>query len=230
MSGLVAGSHYELSEVAAPDGYERTEGTATLTVNDDGTVKLEGTTPTAYVLGETADTMTVTDTPLEVSLVKQAPNGAPLAGGEFTVEGRFPDGSTSKSFISGDDGVVFDKLQMIGSAEGTSYTVTETRAPEGYELPDGSLELVVFEDGTVQVGEASSSAMRGNTKVSQDDGVAVVTVDNQPLPGTVLPQTGDTLSTLATGLVGVAGLAAILVSGVGVRSVRRRMVKTEQVK
>lgn len=46
---------------------------------------------------------------------------------------------------------------MIGSAEGTVYTVIETRAPKGYALPEGTLKLVVFEDGTVTVGDDSSA-------------------------------------------------------------------------
>ena len=91
-------------------------------------------------------------------MLKQDPNGNPLAGAEFAIEGEFPDGDTSKSFTSSDEGIVFEDVQFIGSSEGTRYEVTETIAPEGFALLQGGFEMLVYEDGTVEVSGDSDLA------------------------------------------------------------------------
>lgn len=216
LKGLIAGKEYTLAETKAPAGYELLTDTLKFTVRPDGTIDA-GLFPTAaFEIGESKDAVSVADNPLKVTLMKQAPNGAPLAGAEFTVEGTFPDGSTSQTFTSNADGVVFADIQLVGSAEGTAYTVTETKAPDGYELPDGSLELLVFDDGTVEVGTGSSVDMKKAAEVAEDAGTAVVTLDNTPSPGTTLPQTGDDMPPWAPGALGL-GLFAILAAGIASR-------------
>ena len=97
-------------------------------------------------------TIQAADEPLEITLVKNDEAGEPLAGATFTIEpaaGTFPDGEASKTYTSADDGVVFDALQVTGSAEGTCYTVTEIAPATGYEaLP--AFDVLVFDDGTVK--------------------------------------------------------------------------------
>lgn len=169
------------------------------------------------------DAVTVTDNPLEVTLVKQAPNGAPLAGAEFRVEGEFPDGQTEKMFTSDENGIVFHQLQPTGSAEGTLYTVTETKVPEGYAQPSGSLDLLVFEDGTVQIADTSATDMKQNVSVTESGGVAVITLNNEPLPGMELPQTGDNkILPLLVGAFGLLGLWAIVMGTVAYRRFRTK--------
>lgn len=216
LTGLIAGKTYTLAETKAPAGYELLTDTLEFTVQPDGIIDAGLFPPAAFAIGESGDAVSVADNPLLVSLLKQAPNGAPLAGAEFTVEGTFPDGSTSKTFTSNDEGVVFADMQLSGSAEGTAYTVTETEAPEGYELPDGTLQLLVYDDGTVAVGGGSSADMKQAAEVSEDAGAAVVTLDNTPLPGTTLPQTGDSVPPWAPGVLGL-GLLAILAAGIASR-------------
>lgn len=223
LSGLIAGQEYTLTETKAPAGYELLTDTLTFTVQADGTIDAGFFPPAAFAIGQAKDAVTVTDNPLEVTLVKQAPNGAPLAGAEFRVEGEFPDGQTEKKFTSDENGIVFHQLQLTGSAEGTLYTVTETKAPEGYAQPSGSLDLLVFEDGTVQVADTSAANMKQNASVTESSGVAVVTLNNEPLPGTELPQTGDNkILPLLAGAFGLLGLWAIVMGTVAYRRFRTK--------
>lgn len=221
LSGLIAGKEYTLAETKAPAGYELLTGTLTFTVQPDGTIDAGLLPPAAFSIGATKDAVSVTDNPLEVSLVKQAPNGAPLAGAEFTVEGEFPDGQTSKTFTSDESGIVFNQLQLAGSAEGTRYSVTETKAPDGYAQPEGSLDLLVYEDGSVQIAESSSADMKQYASVAFTSGTAVVTLNNEPLPGTELPQTGDSrIMPLLAGAFGLLGLWALVMGGIAYRRFR----------
>lgn len=223
LSGLIAGQEYTLTETKAPAGYELLTDTLTFTVQADGTIDAGFFPPAAFAIGQAKDAVTVTDNPLEVTLVKQAPNGAPLAGAEFRVEGEFPDGQTEKTFTSDENGIVFHQLQLTGSAQGTLYTVTETKAPEGYAQPSGSLDLLVFEDGTVQVADTSAANMKQNASVTESSGVAVVTLNNEPLPGTELPQTGDNkILPLLAGAFGLLGLWAIVMGTVAYRRFRTK--------
>lgn len=221
LSSLIAGKEYTLAETKAPAGYELLTDTLTFTVQPDGTIDAGLLPPAAFTIGITKDAVSVTDNPLEVSLVKQAPNGAPLAGAEFTVEGEFPDGQTSKTFASDESGIVFNQLQLTGSAEGTCYSVTETKAPDGYAQPEGSLDLLVYEDGSVQIAESSSADMKQYASVAFTSGTAVVTLNNEPLPGTELPQTGDSrIMPLLAGAFGLLGLWALVMGGIAYRRFR----------
>lgn len=221
LSGLIAGKEYTLAETKAPAGYELLTDTLTFTVQLDGTIDAGLLPPAAFSIGATKDAVSVTDNPLEVSLVKQAPNGAPLAGAEFTVEGDFPDGQTSKTFTSDESGIVFNQLQLTGSVEGTRYSVTETKAPDGYAQPEGSLDLLVYEDGSVQIAESSSADMKQYASVAFTSGTAVVTLNNEPLPGTELPQTGDSrIMPLLAGAFGLLGLWALVMGGIAYRRFR----------
>lgn len=221
LSGLIAGKEYTLAETKAPAGYELLTDTLTFTVQPDGTIDAGLLSPAAFSIGTTKDAVSVTDNPLEVSLVKQAPNGAPLAGAEFTVEGEFPDGQTSKTFTSDESGIVFNQLQLTGSAEGTRYSVTETKAPDGYAQPEGSLDLLVYEDGSVQIAESSSADMKQYASVAINSGTAIITLNNEPLPGTELPQTGDSrIMTLLAGAFGLLGLWALVMGGIAYRRFR----------
>ena len=221
LSGLIAGKEYTLAETKAPAGYELLTDTLTFTVQPDGTIDAGLLPPAAFSIGATKDAVSVTDNPLEVSLVKQAPNGAPLAGAEFTVEGEFPDGQTSKIFTSDESGIVFNQLQLTGSAEGTRYSVTETKAPDGYAQPEGSLDLLVYEDGSVQIAESSSADMKQYASVAINSGTAIITLNNEPLPGTELPQTGDSrIMPLLAGAFGLLGLWALVMGGIAYRRFR----------
>ena len=167
-AGLKAGSTYELAETAAPAGYELLDQTARITVQADGTVEPASGTelPAAFAIGEDGAQITMLNQQVGVSLVKRDAEGHGLAGAEFTLAGAFADGSTERTFTSDEDGVVFAELVLAGSAEGTPYVLTETKAPAGFELL-APVTLLVFEDGTVSVDEDATEAP-----------LSAVTVDN----------------------------------------------------
>lgn len=218
LTGLIAGKQYTLTETKAPAGYELLTDELTFTVNSDGTIDAGWFPPAAFKADQ--DAVSVTDDKLLVTMLKQDPNGNPLAGAEFTIEGEFPDGDTSKSFTSNNEGIVFEDTQFIGSAEGTRYVVTETSAPEGFELPQGSFEMLVYEDGTLEI--VGDSSLAQAAEVSETGGTAVVAVDNEPLPGTELIKTSDILSSLVAGALGLLGLTAIVTATVARRVLRRK--------
>lgn len=218
LTGLIAGKQYTLTETKAPAGYELLTDELTFTVNSDGTIDAGWFPPAAF--GVEQDAVSVTDDKLLVTMLKQDPNGNPLAGAEFTIEGEFPDGDTSKLFTSNNEGIVFEDTQFTGSAEGTRYVVTETSAPEGFELPQGSFEMLVYEDGTLEI--VGDSGLAQAAEVSETGGTAVVTVNNEPLPGTELIKTSDILSSLVAGALGLLGLTAIVTATVARRVLRRK--------
>ncbi|HJI80407.1 MAG TPA: SpaA isopeptide-forming pilin-related protein [Eggerthellaceae bacterium] len=218
LTGLIAGKQYTLTETKAPAGYELLTDELTFTVNSDGTIDAGWFPPAAFEVDQ--DAVSVTDDKLLVTMLKQDPNGNPLAGAEFTIEGEFPDGDTSKSFASSDEGIVFDDTQFTGSAEGTRYVVTETSAPEGFELLQGGFEMLVYEDGTVEV--LGDSDLAQAVEVTETGGTAVITVNNKPLPGTELTKTGDIFAPLVAGALGLLGLTAIITAAVARRVLRRK--------
>ena len=169
LSGLKAGSCYELAETVAPEGYELLTETLVVDVAADGTVTVVGETPDGFTVGATRDSVEVLDRVLGISLVKTGTDGQALAGAEFTlepVEGTFPDGSATKTFTSDEFGAVFTDLQLAGSPEGRAYVLTETVPPVGYRAMD-PVTLLVYEDGTV--------TLDGETP---EDAAALVQIDN----------------------------------------------------
>lgn len=153
---LIAGNSYTIEETKAPAGYTKIDGTMTVTVQNDGSLKIaDGTTaPTDFVISQNGTisvfTGDVTNTPTEMSLAKiDASTNAPVKGAQFSLSGTFANGTWVQTLdVTSDDGrIALDKALLI--ADGTTkYTLTETSAPAGYEtLP--ALEFTVAENGTI---------------------------------------------------------------------------------
>ena len=178
-TGLKAGSTYELAETAAPAGYELLAQTARITVQADGTVEPAANTalPAAFAIGADGASIAVVNQQVGITLVKRDAMGHGLAGAEFTLAGTFPDGSTERSFTSDEHGVVFADLALAGSAEGTPYVLTETKAPAGFELL-APVTLLVFEDGTVAVDEQATQAPIDAVTVDNGKATAMVAVED----------------------------------------------------
>lgn len=236
---LLAGHAYVLEETKAPAGYERITQRFHFTVGAKGRdIRVtEGTErPAAYTVGNTNGVIVITaaDTPLEVSFVKQSTSGELLAGAEFTIapadtDMTFPDGETTKTFVSDANGVVFDKLMLTGSRKGVAYTITETKAPGGYELAE-PVTILVFADGTVEFGPETPKDVLDHLTVAQrEDGVAALTLRDEPielnlkkvdeqgdaLAGAEFTITGrfadgETSKTVTSGKDGVAALPAVI--------------------
>lgn len=120
------------------------------------------------------------DDPLKVSAVKLDEEGGALAGAQFSLEGRFPDGSTSKSFISDGAGALFSDVQLIGSDEGTRYVLREVSAPDGYQVLD-PVTLLVYSDGR-RLWALTSLLILRPCGDSEKEGTAWVTVTDDPFP------------------------------------------------
>lgn len=153
---LIVGNSYTIEETKAPAGYTKIDGTMTVTVQNDGSLKIaDGTTaPTDFVISQDGTisvfTGNVTNTPTEMSLAKiDASTNAPVTGAQFRLSGAFANRTTVQTLdVTSEDGrIALDKALLI--ADGTTkYTLTETSAPAGYEtLP--ALEFTVAENGTI---------------------------------------------------------------------------------
>lgn len=234
IEGLVAGESYLLTEVKAPAGYELVQDTLRFAVNDDGSICLvqRSTAPEAWTLSDNQGEIGITcaDVPLKVSLNKQNKQGAALEGAQFTLSGAFPDGSATKTFISNGDGVAFKGMQLVGSAEGNKYVLTETQAPDGYVAID-PVTLVVYADGTVKLDGDSLGASSKVTIENGEDGIAYISVtddaapilDNQDGSDAFLSKTGDWTflqAILAAIVAAAAGFAATVSHRRGARARR----------
>ncbi|WP_346674409.1 SpaA isopeptide-forming pilin-related protein [Enorma phocaeensis] len=181
LTGLKAGSRYELAETVAPEGYELLTETLVVDVAADGTVTVVGETPDGFTVGAAGDSVEVLDRVLGVSLVKTDEGGQALAGAEFTlepVEGTFPDGSAVKTFTSDEFGAVFTDLQLAGSSEGRAYVLTETVPPNGYRAID-PITLLVYEDGTVALAGDTPEGVARLVQVDNAGDTPVVTVADE---------------------------------------------------
>ena len=94
-------------------------------------------------------------------------NQGPLAGyAEFTITGKFADGTTEKEHVTSVDTDVSGKLWMedldglwIG---GETYTFKETSAPKGYQISPVSVKIKVAEDGTGTIQSVTDDPAAGS--------------------------------------------------------------------
>ncbi|MBR2283558.1 MAG: DUF11 domain-containing protein, partial [Ruminococcus sp.] len=194
LSAIPAGE-YTLTEITAPDGYAKAE-TITFTVNADGTIKIGD--------AEAEDkTIVMEDKVITASISKRAAaSGNEIEGALLTVELNSDDegvtlenvevsgGATSVtrneksiSFRSGTQDTILSKLPA------GEYTLTETRAPDGYE----KAEFITF--NVDEFGNITGSTVEGGTVVMLDDStieISKVDVDsenNEELEGAKLTLT-----------------------------------------
>lgn len=214
VTGLAWGT-YRFVEVAPAAGYylDREEvATNELTVTADnvaGSIELP------------LDCGTVTNTAFALKLLKRNGFGDALPGAVFTVEGRFADGSSVVELTSGDDGIA-----SLGSAQlvaGETYTVTETSAPAGYMIGDGTAASASFSFSVAADGSWSavndynrdvwSMGGTGSLELAVTDKAHTVSRSKDGMPGT-----GDSLFAVSDALA-TLGLMAL---AIGLRRTRRR--------
>ena len=163
----------------------------------------------------------MTNTAFALKLLKRNESGDALSGAVFRVDGRFADGSTVATLACGDDGIA-----SLGSAQlvaGETYTVTETSAPAGYMIGDGtaasaSFSFSVAADGSWSaVGESNpavwSMSGTGSLELAVTDKAHTVSRSKDGMPGT-----GDSLFAVSDALA-TLGLMAL---AIGLRRTRRR--------
>lgn len=146
---------------------------------------------------------------------------------EEAIEGTTTD--TLKVHETGDETLTLDHLNfgghrgdvfIFGLSEGT-YEIVETKAPDGYILPDTSFEINIEDEIGVlgSVGKLSvSSSHDGSGSIANTNGmgekILTVWADVTNAPGSALPETGGMGTTLFTilGIVMMAGALAFFSS------------------
>ena len=130
IKNLPAGK-YTLTETIAPEGYELSTEEVTFIVQSDGNVKSPVVMknypkiPGAFYISK-----------------QDATTGKELPGATLVLKSS--DGTYIDSWISG------DTPHEVKDLPGGTYTLTETIAPEGYELSKETVTFVVDEDGTTK--------------------------------------------------------------------------------
>ncbi len=159
VEGLKPGK-YTLSETIAPDGYRLSTETITFEVTKEGKVKEKITMknyPEGVVLISKQDITT-----------KEELYGAHL-------EVKDANGNLVESWVSGKE------PHLIAGLEPGKYYLTETIAPDGYELSTETIEFIVDENGKVK---------------------DVVIMYNKPIPSVPVPKTSS-FKTMTTSLIGI---------------------------
>lgn len=236
VAGSAEGTRYTVSEVAAPARYEMIPSFDIL-VFEDGSVQFADGTSDAILNAVQIENsengvpvVTVSNTAIEASMSKVSTNGSKLTGAVFEVSGTFADGG-APHIITFDDN---SSVALEGLVAGETYTVRETKAPEGYDLIDGEWSFTVQNDGTL-TGNATGSVA---TLISggeagyfvSDDGLAITAVDAPTPPSEendnensktfpFIPKTGDPTTYTFVSLLTALAIACI---AVGLRMARKR--------
>lgn len=188
---------YYVKETKAPEGYELNTRIFTVTVDGESTENLVLEVENHKKLEKGIFRVKKTD----------ADTGAALKGAEFLVEGK----DYSHTYVTGENGI-FETEELIPG----TYTVTETKAPEGYRISENPTRTVTVTAGD---GIAASSPVVEyeftNEKiqfpiriVKTDD-----TSENKPLAGAVFElyrlneqgdREGEALEKLVTDINGEA--------------------------
>ncbi|MCD8126285.1 MAG: LPXTG cell wall anchor domain-containing protein, partial [Clostridiales bacterium] len=132
----------------------------------------------------------------ETVIVQRFPSTT-LNGAVFTLS----DGSTTETYT------VNGSLTIENITYGTEYTLTETTAPDGYNLLTEPIKFTVNSDGTVTF---TSGADNGNVATYSTDASGNITITVKNEAGYVLPSTGGSGTWLYT-LTGLTLCGAALV-------------------
>lgn len=200
---LVVGNTYDITEVSAPEGYEKVTGTMRVTVGEDGAINVLGAVlddgavspqpPVGYskVAGNAFEVQVVNE-PIEIGLIKVDANdvATPLADGVFEITGRFADSVSeeTRTFTTSADGTLMaegeaiDNLSAVFVAGGT-YAIEEMVAPAGFELIAGAWNFRVTEAGTLEAVDAEAAAGDAGYAVGVD-GVTLMALD-EPIDATL---------------------------------------------
>ena len=198
VEGLIGGETYTIKETASPAGYALDGAEFTFTVKDDGTVVAGSSDQTAAngaattsqdskrntgysIANRDTVTITQTDAPVRLGLAKRGSNTGEqqLFGAEFTIEGKFANDYASgvaeqKSYQR----MGVDDISSLRFVAGETYSITETKAPDGYELIQGAFTFTVSDDGKVYEGGANDQGISNGQYLLYGDYLGFVAVDN----------------------------------------------------
>ncbi|HWS43193.1 MAG TPA: SpaA isopeptide-forming pilin-related protein [Pseudoflavonifractor sp.] len=194
-TGIPANVSYTIKETAAPNGY-------TLS-GDVLSISLEaGQVATYTVVNHKLDEPGTTPILGSLSVMKVDSANARLAGAEFTLYDA--SGTVYASTVTGADGIARFTNLPLGS-----YSVAETRAPQGYSRFSGSQAVELTAD------KASQSFTLRNVKDGESPDVAGWEEIGEPpvpggpgTPGGTLPKTGEIPMSFYLLLAGLSLLGA----------------------
>lgn len=200
---------YSVTETEAPKGYKLDEHTATFnlcyTTNKDAlTVSSLDST---HMMASDTDTFKFEDQYNQptIVLMKCDEDGDPLKDASFTI--------TSTGGLSIDaTSVASGEITTITDAENGTYTVTETQAPDGYNLLSDALTIEVngADDVTAKLGSARLDEPTITKTVDEDSGITIYTILIYNNSGAVLPATGGPGTVVFT-VSGLALMAAAMI-------------------
>ncbi|MEE0753118.1 SpaA isopeptide-forming pilin-related protein, partial [Frisingicoccus sp.] len=180
---------YTLTETVAPKGYELpADPDHTFTVDTSGNITM---TNVGAFSGKD-ENMTVKDAKIEVDIQKTDEKGGVIGDekrgyAEFSVTGIFA-GETAETTISGSTAKTnnISDLQTKLSGRlvaGNSYTLTETKAPDGYILPDPALTAVFTVDanGEIRMKPGEDAGGKATADNNGANGMAVISVKDSPI-------------------------------------------------
>lgn len=244
----LAPGYYGIQEAAAPTGYQLDETTYLFQLTSDGQWQYHGTKDnvtsgsvingqqTLNPVGDKSDDFTLTgdhqqiltltkyDEPkpsMTLRVIKQDNQSQYLAGAAFTLQPSAGKAETITSSATSEGKAFATKL----IADGT-YTMSETKAPDGYQSNPAKIAIQVATTGkeaTVTIdGEALKPGESKNGYTLAIDGSTItLQAINQPLA--ILPHTGgqgyQRLLGIALGLISAAFLLLLVVL------IKRRVVK-----
>lgn len=211
---LVVGDSYVVEEVASPKGYEVHAGSFTFTVTNSGGIVAGSASAEAgpgeagYSIVDNGLTLVMADKPIDITLLKLGTgaegDSAPLAGAEFEIsspEGKDAFGKELWSSWSDERNAVRlavapdGTLDLTGGlVQGNVYTLSEVKAPAGYELLAESLTFRVEADGSIV---PESDALPHGFALSNKDGLVTITVTDRLVEARVLKAAADDETPLA---------------------------------
>lgn len=199
LDGLwIAGETYTFAETKAPAGYIRSAQSVELIFDENGTLKsVSG--DTGAIDQEDKETLLFKNEPISISVKKTDMENVPLSGAAFALTDLGVDGNGEGAAFEGAkevttkvDGII--ALEEAGSSMvmyGHYYQIEETKAPDGYMLPDShpAVTFEVLDSGKVQFVETDTIA--GNHQ-------SEIVVKNMPI-GLTLNKTDGTSKKLIGG-------------------------------
>lgn len=209
------GTVFSVKETTADPNFATSIGIS----NNGETTTINGAeTGSITVNGDVTVTYTNTRDKIPVKVIKTDQSVNALAGATF--EGTLIDNGSVTTTVADEEAVILDKSVELGS-----YTITETRAPDGYYPLEGPVKISVESTepaGDIVVtakinGKTSAFATAERVNISSPELGWIVTIKNDA--GVALPNTGGS----GTNLLYLLGGMLILLAGAALLIDRKRM-------
>lgn len=163
---------YMVREQTPPAGYLPNNQTYTVAVCADGSVTIDNIPAQKFaVYNSRQDTLRIDKT--------DSQTGAPLAGAVFELR---QNGTAVQSVTTGNNG-----RASFGSIAPGSYTLVETRQPEGYRPNTQEYSVVIYEDGRIKIDGVLTDTLQIQNDPLQSN-VSFIKIDAQtgnPITGAV---------------------------------------------